>query len=188
MALITCADCGNPVSKSAATCPKCGKPLRKKTSAGTLLAALIFGPVVFFMIFNQETRNHLESTPTQRKPAVQRTAKQVADEKLAQDKENERCRQDLQCWANSAHAEATSACRAAVERRAKYQFRWEDGLLDSKFDHVMWADQATGDVTYSGSWVSMQNGFGAWQRMSYFCTFNPGTKALTNVEVRPLNE
>ena len=37
MALITCAECGEAISKKATKCPKCGSPMKKKTSFSTWL-------------------------------------------------------------------------------------------------------------------------------------------------------
>lgn len=49
MALIKCPECGNEISKNAATCPKCGHPIKKekpKKKHGCL--AFIIGAIVFF--------------------------------------------------------------------------------------------------------------------------------------------
>jgi hypothetical protein len=48
MALISCRECGNPVSNSAPTCPKCGAPVKKKTSflVKLLILILLFPLVV----------------------------------------------------------------------------------------------------------------------------------------------
>jgi len=47
MALVKCKECGAEISKKAEACPKCGAKPAKKTSAGTWLALIIIGLVVY---------------------------------------------------------------------------------------------------------------------------------------------
>ena len=48
--LALCPDCNNEVSYSALTCPKCGRKLRSEQTAGGLLAAIIIGFVIFWIL------------------------------------------------------------------------------------------------------------------------------------------
>jgi hypothetical protein len=99
--------------------------------------------------------------------------------------DNETCSMDLHCWGEKHAIEATFACKPLVERLAKYQFEWTDGWLDTKFTKYGWNDQNTGVVTYVGDKIKFQNGFGAWQYMTYRCDYNPNTKTVANVDAAP---
>ncbi|MBA4204630.1 MAG: hypothetical protein C0457_06550 [Polymorphum sp.] len=93
------------------------------------------------------------------------------------------CLKDLKCVAEKAWLEASSACERFVERSAKYQFEWTDGLLDTKFTHYRWFNQDAGQVTFFGDKVKFQNGFGAWQNMIYFCDYDTKTKTVLDLRV-----
>lgn len=95
----------------------------------------------------------------------------------------ERCRANLKCWAESVRSYAYVDCAAIIEKRAKYESRWETGWFESKFDHYGWANERLGTVVYYGDKISMQNGFGAWQKMKYACTYDPEQKTVLNVEI-----
>ena len=87
------------------------------------------------------------------------------------------CRQDLECWGEKHWLTATVACQTLVESMAKYDYEWTDGWPGSKFDKRIWRDRDAGVVSYGGNHVKFQNRFGAWQRMSYWCDYNPDTRA-----------
>lgn len=97
------------------------------------------------------------------------------------------CSRDLRCWGDKNQFIATRRCRVAVENRAKYQFRWDDSWLEEKFPRFRWGNRERGTVIYVGDLISMQNGFGAWQRMRYACEFDPKLEAAIDVEVSPRN-
>lgn len=86
-----------------------------------------------------------------------------------------RCRQDLQCWGGEHQMLATFACQPLVEAAAQYSYEWTDGFLGSKFGRWRWEDRAAGTLAYTGNSVKFQNGFGAWQNMTYWCEYDPAT-------------
>ena len=86
-----------------------------------------------------------------------------------------RCRQDLQCWGGEHQMLATFACQPLVEAAAQYSYEWTDGFLGSKFGRWRWEDRAAGTLAYTGNSVKFQNGFGAWQKMTYWCEYDPAT-------------
>lgn len=65
MALVKCSECGNEVSKDAATCPKCGHPIKKekpKKKHGCLVAILsvfIFFGIIAAVIMGTVGQNDL---------------------------------------------------------------------------------------------------------------------------------
>lgn len=83
------------------------------------------------------------------------------------------CRKELSCWAEEKIVTAGIECKRPVEGLAKYNARWTDGVLDMKFSHYRWKDQAKGTVTYIGDKIEFQNGFGAYQKHIYECDFDP---------------
>ena len=89
--------------------------------------------------------------------------------------ENIACRRDLQCWGDRHQLSATAVCEPLIERMAKYTYEWTDGWLGSKFDRFMWKDRKAGTLAYQGDKIRFQNAFGAWQNMTYWCTYNPST-------------
>ena len=103
--------------------------------------------------------------------------KAILIEEELEKREEATCRQDLECWGEKHWLTATVACQTLVESMAKYDYEWTDGWLGSKFDKRIWRDRDAGVVSYGGNHVKFQNRFGAWQRMSYWCDYNPDTRA-----------
>jgi len=94
------------------------------------------------------------------------------------------CSDERECAIEALRIPATVACRAAVEHRAQYDIRWEDGLLgEDTFTRAGWADETKTSVTFAGDAVSFQNGFGAFARVSYFCTVDRVSKAVVGLQI-----
>jgi len=111
-----------------------------------------------------------------------------ARERAEQEKRAEaerQCRQDLKCWGERFFPAATSRCRRPVERLAKHDFQWTDGMLEPKFSHYRWRDQAAGVVTYLGDRIKFQNAFGAWTHHVYECDFDTAAGQPLAVRARP---
>lgn len=95
-----------------------------------------------------------------------------------------RCKSDLSCWAEKHFIRASTSCYRMVEKMAKWDVEWTDGLLDPKFSHYRWLDIGNGVVTYIGDKAKFQNGFGAWQRVVYECDYNPASEQILDVRIR----
>jgi len=94
------------------------------------------------------------------------------------------CGDERECAVEALRIPATVACRAAIERRAQYDVRWEDGLLgEETFTRAGWADATKTSLTFAGDAVSFQNGFGAFARVSYFCTVDRLSKAVVDLQI-----
>jgi len=91
------------------------------------------------------------------------------------------CRADLQCWGDKHSLSAALYCKEEVEKLAKYSHEWTDGLMESKFSRFRWKDREAGVLTYIGDKIKFQNGFGAWQNMTYQCDFDPSSKRVGDV-------
>ena len=96
------------------------------------------------------------------------------------------CLRDLDCaagrddWFSSADAR----CPRHIEDLARYDFEWTDGWLDSKFDRVaLQIDRQA--IRVIGGKMRMQNQYGAWQRMEYWCILDPLTKEVLDAAVFP---
>jgi hypothetical protein len=107
-----------------------------------------------------------------------------AENAAAKRAEEERCKTDLQCWGEKAWIRGGSRCSDLIERMAKHDFEWTDGVFETKFSHFRWRDVEAGIVTIIGDKIKMQNGFGAWTHMTYECDFNPATETVSDVRVR----
>jgi hypothetical protein len=62
---------------------------------------------------------------------------------------------------------------AFLRHAAKYDFRWETvGLLGQKFDHYLPKVALPGVLTMVSNRLMLQNGFGAYQRMVLYCSYD----------------
>ena len=93
------------------------------------------------------------------------------------------CRADLQCWGDKHSLRATRPCQLAIEKLALYDYEWTDGWLGVKFDSFAWKDREAGTLAYRGSEITFQNAFGAWQRASYWCDYDPNTQTVLDARV-----
>ncbi|SOC83078.1 hypothetical protein SAMN05421890_1522 [Ensifer adhaerens] len=91
-----------------------------------------------------------------------------------------KCRADLQCWAEDAFVSASIACKVAVQSLAKWDYEWTDSWSEPKLERYRWKDKAKGIVTYIGTKIKFQNGFGAWKHMTYFCDYDPTSKVVVS--------
>lgn len=72
-------------------------------------------------------------------------------------------------------------CKLAVERLARYDHDWTSW---NRFPLVRWKDKERGIIEAAGTNIKFQNGFGAYQKHVYACTYHLSTDA-TQVEARP---
>ena len=108
------------------------------------------------------------------KEEQERLAKEKA-EREKQEQEERACRKDLACWAERHISDAMSVCRLLIQDSAKFDYEW-DSWMNPDFSKYAWKKKPKGIVSYFGNDVKFQNMFGAWQRMSYWCSYDPETK------------
>lgn len=164
------------------------KPRRKKKNAAEqafesigqlVVVGLLSGIAIWFFVHNPSS-----SSPSSSSPSSSSSSSSTTKETPAQARAKAaRCRHDLQCWAEQSLPEATVYCTSAVEHQASYNSKWVDGLFDSKLSGYRWADKRKGTITYVGDQVEFENGFGAWVRMSYACTYDPTAKRVTDIKM-----
>ena len=101
---------------------------------------------------------------------------------------DEACLRDADCIGDKSswRIEAEISCSPHIENQAAYSHEWTDGWADPKFSRF--ATQFDGKaIRYSGDKLKFQNGFGAWQRMSYSCLYDPINERVLDVNVVPFN-
>lgn len=171
MALKKCKECGHSVSSKAKTCPSCGAPVKRGTSIWSLLGLIVVVGLVA-SAFGPEGDTSQPQAPSPKD-----------DEKRAMSPEQ--CVEDLHCWSDANFNHATVDCEMAVEKLAKYSFRWKKEHFQPALTNVKWLDKGKKTLSYLGDNVEFQNGFGAWQRQTYRCDYNPLAREVINVVVQP---
>lgn len=76
------------------------------------------------------------------------------------------------------------ACPPMIEHMAKYDFKWTDGWFDFKFQPRPLRTRDPDVVSYYGDKLKLQNGFGAWMNVIYYCDVNTKTGMIVNVRVK----
>lgn len=120
------------------------------------------------------------------KAEVERVEREKAEAKAHAELEKDAaCRQNVGCYGDKFLAEASTYCPDQIERLAKWDVEWTDGMLDLKFTHYRWNDKEAGVVDFIGDKLKMQNGFGAWQNVVYVCTYATKSRMVLNVAAEP---
>jgi hypothetical protein len=109
---------------------------------------------------------------------------QVATLKREADEEK-RCRMDSACWGKKHWSNAITRCMQRVEMLAKYEVEWDTGFSTTNFVPVAWAPDAKAVVVYVGDNVKFQNGFGAFLRHNYRCSFDTTRGIVVDLDVAP---
>lgn len=197
MPLINCPDCGQSVSDQAPTCIKCGRPLKQSVAkrqppkhqgnaSGAVFFLLICLGLWLWYEASSDDKAVASASQEAAKPAAPATPAQPVDftdndhytknQKVA----DAACKPSLACWADKHQIEAEVACTTAVEAKATYEVKWTTGVFHPMFSRVMWSKFPPGDdsVIYIGDEVEMQNQFGAFERMTYFCPYNVETQKV----------
>ncbi|MDD0980700.1 hypothetical protein [Pseudomonas shahriarae] len=167
MALKPCKSCKHTVDTSAKTCPNCGVA-NPGVSTGSAIGGLIFLVIIIAIVVSMCSGGESDK----------------ADDKKTKVDEAA-CRKDLQCAGDKYGIAASIYCKDPVSRLAKYTSRWTDGTFETKFSHFRWLNQEQGTLTFIGDKIEFQNGFGAFQRHTYECDFNPVNNQVLDVRARP---
>ena len=138
-------------------------------------------------------RDHLKDQKAKAEAAEQAAADAAAKalakaEAAAREKaeaEANACRQSVSCYGDKYMAAASVYCPDQIERLAKWDHEWTDGMLEMKFSHYRWKDKEAGIVDFIGDKLKMQNGFGAWQNVVYVCTFSTNPEMVLEVSAEP---
>lgn len=73
-------------------------------------------------------------------------------------------------------SDAEVRCRRQIERLAKWDFEWTNRWSERRFNSYRTTVKEANVLTIFGDRIKFQNGFGAWQHVSYGCDYNVKTK------------
>jgi hypothetical protein len=173
MALIKCKDCRKEISSDAPVCPHCGKPISKQSQTAT--GCLIV--IVFFVILSvigrcsdKNSKPESASAPAAAPPvATDLNDAKALDEKYGTDAL-------VNCEVG-----ADDYLRAA----SKFAFKWDEiGFFEHKFDQYRSHASSPGILTMVSDKASLQNGFGAYQRIELACKYDTQAKKVLEYSIR----
>ena len=147
--------------------------------ASIVLLTLMLIPISLLLKKDPPKKNTTPVDAQQTKPRYDKKA--IHAKKLAA---TAKCRLSLQCWGNKKASIAAIYCDDAIERLAKYDFKWTDGAFGSKFSHFRWRDGHPGIITFVGDKIKLQNGFGAFAQHTYECDFDADNNSVQAVRIR----
>ena len=174
-----CPDCEHDVSYRAKTCPQCGADLPQKNGCSSVLAIMF---LLFIVLWGYNQYNKVSNKPPELSQAEKELQRAEGERKRAI--EYELCKTDLKCWAEKHDTSAIIAAEPLIEKMAKYQFEWTDGILEPKLLRFRWHNIKNLSVTYIGDKIKMQNGFGAWQNMIYEIDYDTINKKVIDIRLR----
>ena len=68
---------------------------------------------------------------------------------------------------------------------SKYSFKWDDmNWLEGKFDSYLTNVREPGVLTAATNKVSLQNGFGAYRRITLYCNYDVSKKKVLSYEIQ----
>lgn len=157
MALAKCVECGREISDSVASCPHCGKKRpQKQISRGTAYSA-IGGAVVFFIWLGVQSNSNDSKSQQQAAQPINLNDAAALDQRYGSD--------------------SVAKCESGVDDYlrtvSKYAFKWDDmGTFENKFDRHLKTTAKPGVLVGVTNKVSLQNGFGAYERVTVLCDYD----------------
>jgi hypothetical protein len=68
---------------------------------------------------------------------------------------------------------------------SKFAFKWDEiGFFDQKFDKILTHVSSPGILTLASNKVSLQNGFGAYERIELLCKYDTQAKKVLGYSIR----
>lgn len=96
------------------------------------------------------------------------------------------CETNINCIGPMFRSKAEKECSEEIERGAKFDIRWKNGTLESRFPIAEFPDETAiaslGVVRYRGDLVMFQNGYSAWSRYVYWCDYDTKTEKVIEVQ------
>jgi hypothetical protein len=193
MALVKCKECGKEISSAAAACPNCGKPISKTSpaAAGCLIVIIV---IVVLALIGQCSGSDKDSKPQSAPaPAVEpapspsppaptvhkaRPAATVATNLNDAKALDERFGTDALVY-------CASGADDYLRGSSKFVFKWDEiGFFEQKFDKYLSHVSAPGVLTLVSGKASLQNGFGAYERIELLCEYDTQTKKVLGYSIR----
>lgn len=194
MALIKCKECGKEISSAAAACPNCGKPVVKTTPAakGCLSVIVIVGMLA---LIGHCTGNHDDTKPDTT-PAPAATAPRPAAPVSGIPKaapaatavDDKAILNDAKALDEKFGSDAFIHCGVEADDYlrgvSKFAFKWDEiGFFEQKFDKYRSRVTSPGVLTMVSNKVSLQNGFGAYERIELLCEYDTQTKKVLGYSI-----
>jgi hypothetical protein len=192
MALIKCKECGEEISSAAAACPNCGKPIPKKSQAGTgcLVVIIVFLVLGFLGQHSGSDKNSkpesaaapAEPTPAESAPAS--AVPEAVPAPIATTDLNDAKALDEK-FGTDALVYCASGADDYLREASKFAFKWDEiGFFEEKFDEYLMHVSSPGVLTVASSKASLQNGFGAYQRIELRCNYDTQAKKVLEYSIR----
>lgn len=70
------------------------------------------------------------------------------------------------------HHNPVYECQRAIEKLAKYDFKWNDSITNPAFVTYSWVSKDSKVIEMYGDQAKAQNGFGAYKNVQYSCKFD----------------
>lgn len=189
MALIKCKECGKEISSAAAACPNCGKPVAKTTPAakGCLSVIVVLGVLGWIGRFASDQENSKPNdTPAKIAPAPAATSNVSSTATLGDDKA---IFNDAKALDDKFGTDALVHCEGEADDflrgASRFAFKWDDiGFLEQKFDKILSHVSSPGVLTMVSNKVSIQDGFGAYERIELLCEYDTQAKKVLGYSIR----
>jgi hypothetical protein len=181
MALIKCKECGNQISSDASACPNCGKPVKKTSPAasGCLVVIIV---IVVLAVIGKCSGSSNDSKP-EGAPAPASTASGTAAPAVSTNPGDAKALDEK--FGTDALVYCASDADDYLRGASKFAFKWDEiGFLEQKFDKYLRHVSSPGVLTLVSSKVSLQNGFGAYQRIELLCEYDTQSKKVLGYSIQ----
>ncbi len=160
--LVKCKDCGNEITKKAASCPSCGSPQKVKSGrflgCSTPIWVLLIGTIVALVALGPEVTktSSTQGSSDNGAPASEEAPKPKSEDEIAR--------------------EAAIRCKEAAKQSAEWGYDADWGL---KYQAYKMEDGAIRIIARD---IKFKNGFGAERYATYTGIFKDGYCVITSVE------
>jgi zinc ribbon protein len=189
VALIKCKECGNEISSDAKACPNCGKPIVKTTSAaqGCLVLIVLVGALALIGHCSSSpdaSKPQLTPVPTTSAPPISPPAASAVPEPpvpAVKAKTDKAILNNAKALDEKYGIDASVYCGSDADdylrKASKFAFQWDKiGFFEEKFDKYLTHVSSPGVLTVVSDKVSLQNGFGAYERVELYCDYDTQKK------------
>lgn len=182
MSLKKCAECGRQVSKTADTCPHCGAKNRRK---GGGFWWVVLAAALAIMVGNALTTTKDDGSNQGEAKSVPAPNQAAKTQAKAEPQDTSADLAQAQAWhismgayerAKAQELQAYTECVMSVEDAARFDYKG-DWLPD-----YTWSSDGK-SISIVGRDIRLQNGFGAWSRVTYTCEWDMAAQKITNLNV-----
>lgn len=95
------------------------------------------------------------------------------------------CKVSIECWEIKNYYSAAGPCRQEIEAQINREYKWTDKIFSRKFPNAYWPSDDHEEIVYFGSNIMIQNKYGAFEKNTYECSFNPINNKVTAIFIQP---